>query len=162
MNTLGQSATTRQLAPYASTFLRLALGIGFISAVLDRFGLLGTPGATNVAWGDFGHFAAYTATLNPWAPDALVGILAWLATAAEIVFGLALLLGLFVRPVALAAGFLLLLFALGMTMGTGLKTALDASVFTAAAGAFALAVLGAGPWSVDALRAGGRKASATR
>lgn len=63
--------------------------------------------------------------------------------------GTVLLLGLFVRPAALASGLLLLLLALGMTVGTGFKTALDASVLTAAAGAFGLAVLGAGRWSVD-------------
>ena len=37
-----------------------------------------------------------------------------------------------------------------MSRGTGLKSALDASVFSAAAAAFALVILGAGPWSVDA------------
>ena len=148
-----------KFAPYASVFLRLALGVGFVSAVLDRFGLWGAPGTTNVAWGDFGHFTSYTATLNPWAPSSLVPVLAWLGTTAEVVLGLALLLGLFVRRAALASGLLLLLFALGMTVGTGLKTALDASVFAAAAGAFALAVLGPGPWSVDAKRNGGRGTS---
>ncbi len=144
----------KRLAPYASVFLRVTLGVGFFSAVLDRFGFWGAPGATNVAWGDFGRFTAYTATLNPWASDWLVSILAWLATAGEVVLGTALLLGLFVRPAALASGLLLLLFALGMTVGTGFKTALDASVLTAAAGAFSLAVLGAGRWSVDAWRSG--------
>jgi hypothetical protein len=34
---------------------------------------------------------------------------------------------------------LLALFALGMTFGTGIKTAFDASVFSASAGAFLLA-----------------------
>jgi len=36
-----------------------------------------------------------------------------------------------------------------MMMGTGLKTAFDASVLSASAGAFALALLGPGPLSVD-------------
>ena len=40
----------------------------------------------------------------------------------------------------------------GMTIGTGVKSALDASVFSAAAGAFGLALLGPDPWSVDGLR----------
>ena len=81
----------KRLAPYASVFLRVTLGVGFFSAVLDRFGFC-APGATNVAWGDFGRFTAYTATLNPWASDSLVPILAWLATAGEVVLGTALLL----------------------------------------------------------------------
>ncbi len=65
----GDTAMVKRLAPYASVFLRVTLGVGFFAAVADRFGLLGAPGATNVAWGDFGRFTAYTATLNPWASD---------------------------------------------------------------------------------------------
>jgi hypothetical protein len=48
-------------------FLRLALGVTFLAAVTDRFGLWGSPGSPNVAWGDLHRFAAHTATLNPWA-----------------------------------------------------------------------------------------------
>jgi hypothetical protein len=36
-----------------------------------------------------------------------------------------------------------------MAIGTGIKSPLDASVFTASAASFALAVLGPGRWSVD-------------
>lgn len=64
-----------------------------------------------------------------------------------------LLLGVFTRWSALLSEILLLLFASGMSMGTGIKSALNASVFSAAA-AFALAVLGPGSWSVDGLRRG--------
>jgi uncharacterized membrane protein YphA (DoxX/SURF4 family) len=70
------------------------------------------------------------------------------------ILGVALLLGLFSRWSAVLSGILLLLFAFGMSMGTGIKSALNASVFSAAAGAFALAVLGPGPWSIDGLRRG--------
>jgi hypothetical protein len=52
------------------------------------------------------------------------------------------------------SGILLLLFASGMSMGTGIKSALNASVFSAASAAFAQAVLGPGLWSVDGLRRG--------
>lgn len=131
-------------------FLRLALGAGFLSAVADRFGLWGPPGAPGVAWGDFSRFLDYTATLNPWAPDLLVPWLGWAATGAEVVVGLALIAGFWTRRTALVGGALLLLFGLGMTVGTGVKSALDASVFAAAAAAFALACLGPGRWSVDA------------
>jgi uncharacterized membrane protein YphA (DoxX/SURF4 family) len=103
--------------------------------------------------GRFRRFAQYTGQLNPWAPAALVPALAWAATAAELALGVALLLGLFTRWSALLSGILLLLFASGMSMGTGIKSALNASVFSAAAG-FALAVLGPGPWSVDGLHRG--------
>lgn len=135
--------------------LRLALGAAFLSAVADRFGLWGPPGANGVAWGEFAAFLDYTATLNPWAPGALVPWLGWIATGAEVVLGLALLAGLFTRRTAVAGGVLLLLFGLGMTAGTGIKSALDASVFSAAAAAFALALLGPGPVSLDRLRSGG-------
>lgn len=46
---------------------------------------------------------------------------------------------------------LLTLFALGMTVGTGVKSALNASVFAASAGAFVLATAHSYRWSLDAL-----------
>jgi thiosulfate dehydrogenase [quinone] large subunit len=143
----------RNLRRLASLYLRLALGVAFLSAVADRFGVWGPPGGHNVAWGDFRRFTEYTAKVNSWAPPGVVSVLAWTATTAEIVLGVALLLGVYTRSAALASGVLLSLFAIGMTIGTGVKTAFDASVFSAAAGAFALALLGADPWSVDGLRA---------
>jgi uncharacterized membrane protein YphA (DoxX/SURF4 family) len=136
----------------ATVFLRLALGVGFISAVADRFGLWGPPGAKNVAWGDFAHFTQYAGQLNPWAPAALIPTLAWVSTVAELVLGVALILGLFTRWAALLSGILLLLFAGGMSLGLGLKAPWNFSVPAAAAAAFALVVLGAGPWSVDSWR----------
>ena len=143
----------RNFGRLASLYLRLALGVAFLSAVADRFGVWGPPGGHNVAWGDFTRFTEYAAKVNPWAPPGVVSMLAWTATLAEIVLGVALLLGVYTRSAALASGVLLSLFAIGMTIGTGVKTAFDASVFSAAAGAFALALLGADPWSVDGLRA---------
>jgi uncharacterized membrane protein YphA (DoxX/SURF4 family) len=137
---------------YASGFLRLALGATFLAAVADRFGLWGPAGTVNVAWGDFQRFTTYTAQLNPWAPTPIVPALAWTATVAELVLGVGLILGFFTRWSALLSGFLLLLFAFGMTVGTGLKSALNSSVFSAAAAAFALAALGPGPWTVDGQR----------
>jgi hypothetical protein len=53
-------------------FLRLTLGVTFLTAAADRFGLWGQFGTPNVAWGDFARFAQYTGQLNPWAPAALV------------------------------------------------------------------------------------------
>jgi len=132
--------------------LRLALGVGFLSAVGDRFGIWGPPGAPHIAWGNFARFTQYTGQLNPWAPPALVPVLAWTATAAELVCGVALIAGFYTREVAVASGVLLCLFAFGMTIGTGVKTALDASAFSAAAAAFALSLLGPGSWSLDGLR----------
>ncbi len=123
----------------SALFVRIALGTAFLSAVADRFGLWGAPGAPNVAWGGFGPFVAYTARLNPFLPAGFAPALAWLATAAEVGLGVALLVGFRVRSVALASGALLLAFAFAMTVSVGIKAPLDASVFTAAAGAFLLA-----------------------
>jgi thiosulfate dehydrogenase [quinone] large subunit len=123
-----------------SIFARVALGAGFLSAVADRFGLWGGPGARHVAWGDFAHFLEYTRTLNPWLPARWIPALGWFVTITEIVLGVALVAGVARRLVAALSGALLLAFAVGMTVGTGAKTALDASVFAAAAGAFLLAL----------------------
>ena len=134
-------------------FLRLALGATFLAAVSDRFGMWGPPGSPNVAWGNLERFASYAATLNPWAPAALIPAIVWIVTIAETGFGCALILGLATRWSAFSSGVLLLFFALGMTVGTGVKSALNASVFSACAAAFALATRPADPWTVDARRA---------
>ncbi len=133
------SAVPRRIA---IVYTRIALGGGFLSAVADRFGLWGGPGSRNVAWGDFPRFLTYTATLNPFLPSRVIPALGWVVTVCEIACGVALIAGVAVRPFALLSGVLLLGFACGMTVGTGIKTAFDASVFAASAGAFLLAVEG--------------------
>jgi uncharacterized membrane protein YphA (DoxX/SURF4 family) len=132
----------------AFVFARVALGLGFLSAVADRFGLWGQAGATNVAWGNFESFLQYTAKLNPYLPLTLVAPLGWVVTVAEIVVGLLLVAGLYVRYAAAAAFVLLCGFAIGMTIGTGIKTAFDASVPAAAAAALLLRL-----WPEDRSRA---------
>ncbi len=134
-------------------FARLALGASFLSAVADRFGLYGPPGALHVAWGDFAHFTAYTATITRFSPTALIPTLAWVATGLEIGLGFLLVVGLFTRHAALVAGCLLLVFGVSMATSVGLKTPLDFSVFTAASAGFLLARLGPGRWSLDRWRA---------
>lgn len=138
-------------ADFETAFLRAALAAGFFSAVADRFGLWGPPGTQHAAWGDMEHFLRYVATLNPWFSVALIPTVGWLATFAEIVFGLLLLIGFQTRWAARLSGLLLLAFAFGMTAGTNVKSALDASVFIASAGAFLLAKAPTFPWSIDSL-----------
>jgi len=123
----------------AQWFLRVALAAGFLSAVADRFGLWGPAGAANVAWGAWQPFVDYVAKLNWFAPPASTPILAWAATVAEVVLGMGLLIGWQLRWFALAAGLLLLSFAITMTLALGVKAPLDFSVFAAAGGAFLLA-----------------------
>jgi len=81
----------------------------------------------------------YVAKLNWFAPPASTPILAWAATVAEVVLGIGLLIGWQLRWFALAAGLLLLSFAITMTLALGVKAPLDFSVFAAAGGAFLLA-----------------------
>ena len=123
----------------AQWFLRVALAAGFLSAVADRFGLWGPAGAANVAWGAWQPFVDYVAKLNWFTPAASIPILAWTSTVAEVVLGIGLLIGWQLRWFALAAGLLLLSFAITMTLALGVKAPLDFSVFAAAGGAFLLA-----------------------
>jgi uncharacterized membrane protein YphA (DoxX/SURF4 family) len=93
----------------------------------------------NVAWGDFRPFLAYTGRITPCAPHALTPIIGWTASTFEVALGLAPVLGILTRAAAAASAALLAAFAIGMTAGIGVKTAFDASVFSASAGAVLLA-----------------------
>lgn len=139
------------LTKFSSVFLRLALGISFLSAVADRFGLWGTYGQTNVAWGNYAQFVEYTAKLNWFLPAAMIPTLAIMATTAETLFGLLLVLGWKTRITALLSGVLLITFALTMTMALGVKAPLNFSVFSAAGGALLLGMSANFPFSLDEL-----------
>lgn len=124
---------------FSSLFLRIALGVSFLSAVADRFGLWGSSGQPNVSWGSFARFVAYTANLNWFLPRAMIPALAVIATCAEVLLGLCLIVGWQTRVAAWGAGILLTTFAVTMALALGLKAPLDYSVFSAAGGAFLLA-----------------------
>jgi uncharacterized membrane protein YphA (DoxX/SURF4 family) len=138
-----------KLAKFSSVLLRLALGLSFLSAVADRFGLWGAYGQPNVAWGNYSRFVAYTAQLNFYLPAVLIPTLAAIATAAETIFGLLLLLGWKTRITAILSGLLLSGFALTMTIALGVKAPLNFSVLSAAGGAFLLATCAEFPFSID-------------
>jgi uncharacterized membrane protein YphA (DoxX/SURF4 family) len=123
----------------ARLFARLALGASFLSAVADRFGLWGPHGAKNVSWGDFAHFVEYTGAVTSLLPSSLSVSFAWAATVAEILFGILLIAGFKIRMASVLSGLLLLLFAIGMVTGLGVKAPFDYSVFSAAAAALLLA-----------------------
>ena len=139
------------LAKFSSVFLRFALGISFLSAVADRFGLWGTYGQHNVAWGDYARFVSYTAKLNWFLPAVMIPVLAIIATLAESLFGILLVLGWKTRITALLSGVLLIAFALVMTVALGFQAPLNASVFSAGAGALLLATCADFPLSLDEL-----------
>jgi len=123
----------------AEMYARLALGSAFLSSVADRFGLWGPYGHKNVSWGDFAHFVQCTGMVNSFLPARMFPALAWMATCAETALGLGLILGIYRRVVAMSSAALLLMFASGMTISFGVKSAIDYSVFTASAAAFLLA-----------------------
>ena len=137
------------LVKFNSVFLRLALGIPFLSAVADRFGIWGAYGQPNVSWGNYARFVDYTAKLNWFLPVAMIPALAIIATAAETLFGLLLVLGWKTRMTALLSGVLLTTFAL--TMALGVQAPLNFSVFSAAGGALLLGVCANFPFSLDEL-----------
>src|SRR5678816_4042965 len=138
-------------AGFSSAFLRYALGLGFLSAVADRFGLWGPFGRTNVAWGNFSRFLEYTHTLNWYLPAAMIPALGVIATGAEILFGILLLVGWHTRAAALLSGLLLLTFGVAMTLALGVKAPLNFAVLTGVGGALVLANCERFPFSVDEL-----------
>ena len=119
-------------------FLRLGIGFSFLSAVADRLGLWSVEIS---AWGNWENFLAYTKIINPLIPEMLIPTTGFVATGAEILFGICLILGLKTELIARLSGYLLLIFALAITFSSGIKGSLDYSVFTASAGAFALSTM---------------------
>ena len=130
---------------YPQLFLRMALGTALLSAVADRLGLWGA----NAAWGDWKTFEAYTRQLTFFLPQFLSKVSAYIATILEATFGLLLIVGFKIRPVANLTGMLLLVFALCMTVALGVKSALDYSVWVGSAAAFLLAQQHQFPYSID-------------
>lgn len=131
--------------------LRMALGIGFLSAVADRFGYWGSPGEPAVAWGNWGNFIHYTSKLNFGVSETMANTLGITATILEITFGILLIIGFKIKYVAFFSGILLLIFASEMSINTHLKSALDSSVFVAGFGALLLSFQPLGKWSIDNL-----------
>jgi uncharacterized membrane protein YphA (DoxX/SURF4 family) len=149
MNTI--TVKDSQFAGYATLLLRIGLGVGFLSAVADRLGLWGAFGQPNVEWGNFSRFLEYTHTLNWYLPAEMIPPLGVIATGAEILFGLLLLVGWHTRAVALLTGLLLLTFGMAMTLALGVKAPLNFAVLTGIGGALLLANCESFPFSVDEL-----------
>lgn len=114
----------------------MAVGAAFLSAVAGRFGLWDG----HVNWDSFARFINRTAELNPFIPVSAMPILAWAATIVETSFGVALLVGVYVRWAAFGSALLLGWFALAMALTAGLKSPLDYSVFSASSAALLLAL----------------------
>jgi putative oxidoreductase len=124
---------------WAFLYARATLGIGFLSGIADRFGLWR---GRNVGYVNFDGFIRYTAQVNSFMPAACIPFLAWSATIAELVLGILLLVGVWLRWTALASALLLILFGTAMAISFGLKSPLDYSVFSASGTAILLALNG--------------------
>jgi len=121
---------------WAIRYARIALGAAFLSGIADRFGLWGKT----IGYGDFAHFVQYTAQVNSFMPAFTIPFLAWAATVAELVLGIALISGVWLRWVALASALLLVLFGTAMAISFRLKWPLDYFVFSASAPALLIAL----------------------
>lgn len=118
-------------------YARLALGAAFLSAVASRLGLYGKSSSS------WKNFVEYTGEVNSFLPAVTIPFLAWTATGAEIVLGIALILGLWLRWTATGAAVLLAMFGSAMAISFGIKSPMDYSVFSASAAAALLAVYAA-------------------
>lgn len=134
MKNMVQSNHAWTVERLAVVYGRIALGAAFLSAVGSRFGLY----QGKLGMGNFGNFLQYTAEVNSFMPAAMIPYLAWLATIAEVAFGIALILGIWRRWVALGSALLLAMFGTAMAISFGIKSPLDYSVFSASAGALLL------------------------
>jgi putative oxidoreductase len=143
----------KNYAIYGQLYLRFALGLGFINAVLDRIGWLGSPGENNVAWGNWNNFLDYTHVLLPFLSKPISDVMGWVATIAEIVLGVLLLIGFQTRLMAIGSFILTLLFALAMAISLGIRAPLNYFVFAVSAGSLLLASLPAYPYSLDSFLA---------
>ncbi len=141
----------KKWGPFFQLYLRIALSAGYLSAGLDRLGFWGKYGEKNISWGDWDHFMRYAAQVMGFLPHSLVSIFAAIATVAEIVFGILLLIGKWTRPVAIGSGILSFLFALSMAISFGIQSPLSYSVFVVSAGSFLLATVDRYDWSLDAV-----------
>jgi uncharacterized membrane protein YphA (DoxX/SURF4 family) len=134
--------------------VRIILGLTFLSAVADRFGLWGAPGDEGIAWGNWPNFVAYTAQTNSFLPASMAGSLAFVATTLEVVLASMLIIGFKTRVAAVGSALLMLSFALAMAVSFGIKTPFDYSVFAGFAACFLLATVDKYRWSLDALMSG--------
>ncbi|ATB33331.1 DoxX family protein [Melittangium boletus] len=142
---------TLPVAHFAQLYLRLALGIGFLLPVMDRLGLLGSPGEPNVGWGNWSHFVDYTHSLMPYVNRPLAEVLGAIATGAEVVFGVLLIAGYKTRLAALGSSVLTLLFAVSMLFFAGYRAPFNYSVFVDSAAGLLLSALPVYRWSLDGL-----------
>ncbi|MDV6978036.1 hypothetical protein R4F53_07750 [Mycobacterium intracellulare] len=119
--------------------LRLSLAAAFLSSVADRFGWWQPFGQGS--WGNMGPFADYAHQLVPFASGWLLTVIVWAATGTEATLGILLLTGWWPKLVGAATCLVLIIFGTAMAVSLGAESPLSYSVFSAASGAAAYAVL---------------------
>jgi putative oxidoreductase len=130
-------------------FLRIALGTGFLLPVMDRLGLFGAPGTKGVAWGDWPHFVDYSHSLMPFLDRSLASAMGGIATLAELIFGICLIIGFKTKWAGAGSAILTFTFALFMMVSLGISAPFDYPVFVFTGGGLVLAGLDSFEWSVD-------------
>lgn len=133
---------------YIKLFLRVSIALGFLSAVADRFGWWPEESS---AWGNWESFIEYTKILNPWVPNGLINAVGIIATTAEIVLAIFLIIGFKTSLSAKLSGILITLFGIAMCATIGIKAPLDYSVFSAAAAGFGLSMINKKYLEIDTL-----------
>ena len=132
--------------------LRITLGIGFFTPVLDRLGRLGSFGGRNIEWGNWDNFINYTGTLMPFLARPAVNIMGGFATVAETAIGILLIIGFKTRLAAIGSCLLTLTFALSMSVFIGVKAPINFATFPFSAASLLLATIPAYKWSLDSYR----------
>ena len=146
-------AVARERLRWLAPLLRIFIGFAFVSAVGDRFGLLGGPGKPGVSWGNFTNFVAYTAQVNRFLPVVVIPALAIIESVIEGGLGVAMLLGIKTRLASVGSSALLWVLGAAMTLSLGIESQFAYAVFVLAAGAGVLATLDTtAAFSLDGLR----------
>ena len=137
--------------------LRCALGITFLTPVLDRLGFLGLPGTGNIEWGNWENFINYTSTLMPYFHRSVINIMGSMATVSEFTIAILLIVGFKTKYAAIGSCLITLTFILFMVTSVGIQKPINFGVFTATTASFLLSRTPTYNWSIDNLLNGNRK-----
>ena len=96
----------QKYSSFAQLYLRIAIGAAYLVFGFDRLGVFGKYGEKNVSWGDWQHFMVRAEEIMNFLPRTLVEPFAIIATAAEISFGVLLIVGFKTRLAAAGSGVL--------------------------------------------------------
>ncbi|TCC99474.1 DoxX family membrane protein [Pedobacter hiemivivus] len=131
--------------------LRGALGITFLTPVLDRLGILGPIGTGNIEWGNWDNFINYTSTLMPYLSRPMVDVMGGIATFSEFTIAVLLIIGFKTKYAAIGSSLLTFTFILFMTTSVGIQKPINFGVFTASAASLLLSYIPIYKWSIDNL-----------